>query len=150
MNLRDVVSFIITDSSLTHEGMDAVITAVRERQKLNRSTEKVLAQATLRVGMKVRLDGLRPKFWNGSEGVIVSFNNTHSRANLRITKSSHPFKIKEGQVRNGFPLTTLTPTDATATVSETETNALIDFVNGIDLSGIEIEDCTGVNPNFRP
>ena len=150
MNLRDVVTFIITDSSVTHDGLNAVITAIRERQKINRASERAVAQATLRVGMKVRLEGLTPKFQNGTEGVITSFNNTRTRASIRITKSSNIFKVKEGFIRDGFPLTTLIPTEKTATVTDTETSDLIDFLNGIDLSNTEIEECTTINPDYQP
>ena len=150
MNLRDVVTFIVTDSSVTNDGIDAVITAIRERQKINRASERAVAQATLRVGMKVRLEGLTPKFWNGTEGVITSFNQTHTRATIRVTKSSHAFKIIEGSTQSGFPLTTLIPTEETANVTDAETTALMDFINGIDLSAVEIEECTTINPDYRP
>lgn|SRR5574343_898987 len=129
MNLREVVSFIITDASVKNDGMSAIITAIKERQKINRAGEKALAQATLRVGMAVRLGGLTPKYWNGTEGVITGFNKTRTRANIRITKSSD-FRIKEGSVRDGFPLTTLTPTEVTAysSITNEDANALLDFL----------------------
>lgn len=130
MNLRDVVSFIITDASVSSDdGMNAIITAIRERQKINRAGERAVAQATLKVGMSVRLEGLRPKYWNGTEGTITGFNQTRTRANIRVTKSSD-FRIREGMVQTGFPLTTLTPIGAVAnsSITDEDADALMDFM----------------------
>lgn len=133
MNLKDVVNFIITDASVNDGGMDAIITAVRERQKLKRAVERTVAQATLREGMAVELSGLRPKYWNGTKGVITGFNKTRTRANIRVTESSDVFRIKVGEVRNGFPLTTLTAigtAPATSAITDADADALIEFMGG--------------------
>lgn len=133
MNLKDVVEFIISDASVNDTGMSAIITAVRERQKINRSVERAVAQATLRVGMEVRLSGLTPKYWNGTEGVITGFNKTRTRANIKVTKASDPFRIRVGEVRNGFPLTTLTAigtAPATSAITDADADALIEFMGG--------------------
>lgn len=131
MNLKDVVEFIITDASVDTAGINSIIRAVRERQKISRSMERAVAQSTLRVGMSVRLEGLAPKYWNGTEGIIVKFNQTRTRADIRITQSSHSGKITVGLVRNGFPLTCLKPIGIPAsTITNDDADALIEFMGG--------------------
>jgi hypothetical protein len=134
MDIKDVIKFIITDASVSDSGMSAIITAVRERQKINRSQSRAIALATIRVGMTVRLSGLTPKYWDGTEGTVVSFNKTRTRATIKITKSSNQFKIKEGTTQQGFPISTLTPVEVkefgASSITDTEADAFLDFMRG--------------------
>lgn len=113
MNLTEVVTFIVSDPSVDEDGLSALIVALRERQKLNRVQTRVAAQATLREGMLVSIHNIRPKYWNGVTGRIVSFNSTRTRAELRIVDSlgrvdKYGREIVAGHLTGGMPVTCLT------------------------------------------
>jgi hypothetical protein len=132
MNLKDVVTFIITDSSVKDSGMDAVITAIRERQKINRQTQKVVAQAVLHIGTNVTVKDIRPKFLTGMKGTIVAFNNTRSRADIRITDNLGNRKIPVGTIKHGFPITCLDEiyTAPKSVITDEDEGVLYDFMRG--------------------
>ena len=59
MNLRDVVTFIVTDASVDTTGLNSLITAIKERQRINRANTKAIAKATLNLGDTVSISGIR-------------------------------------------------------------------------------------------
>jgi hypothetical protein len=108
MNLNDVVTFIITDASVGNTaGMNSIITAIRERQKLNRANATAVAKVTFQKGTKVKIKDITPKYWVGMTAEIVGFNSKKTVAKLRITDNCGVFRVAVGQERDGFPLSCL-------------------------------------------
>lgn len=129
MNLKDVVTFIITDDSVDNAGLDALIVALRERQKINKAT----ARYTLSTGMTVRIGNIKPKYYTGVVGVITGFNKTRTRANIKVTSTNgYNDKVFVGQVVNGFPVSSLTEIAVApkSVITEEDEGVLYDFMNG--------------------
>lgn len=130
MNIKELAEFIVRDDLLsTADNMSALITAIKERQKINRSTNS----AILHIGMKVKLNGLRPKYWNGMVAEVVGFNKTRTRANIKILDNLGSDKVFTGTTRHGFPVNALTIIDDTpkSTLTKADDGILIDFINGL-------------------
>ncbi len=127
MDLRTIVTFIITDASVgTREGMDAVITAVRERQRINRANSTAIARATLSVGDKVSVHGISPKYLNGVEGKITSFNKTRSRATIEVTDAKGDSRV--GTIQYGIPVQCFTVLNAVSGVHLEHDSSVLDFL----------------------
>jgi hypothetical protein len=56
--------------------LEGILEAVHQRRKLMRGATKAVAFATLQIGDKVRLKGLRPKYVNGSTAEVVDKKRT--------------------------------------------------------------------------
>lgn len=133
MNLKDVVTFIVTDRSVDTAGLNAIISAIKDRQRMNRATQSAVAKATLSVGMTVSISGIRPKYYNGAKGTIVAFNKTRTRADIRITDTNGAYQLSVGQVAHGFPITTLTVVETApkSVLTEADGDVLRDFMAGL-------------------
>lgn len=128
MNLRDVVTFIITDPSVDTNGLNAVITAIKERQRSNRALGTAIAKATLNLGDTVSIGGIRPKYLNGVIGTIKSFSPTRSHANITVVNTQGDSRV--GASQYGIPvqcLTVVTPAVAPSALGENDTSVL-DFL----------------------
>lgn len=137
MNLKDVVTFIITDSSVnTDETLNALWTAVRERQRLNRANSTAIAKATLRIGDVVSVSGISPKYLNGMTGRIVAFNKTRSRADIEIVDNRNDYRVAKGARKHGYPVQCLTVVSSTVPSALVEGDtSVMDFLN--DKSALE-------------
>ena len=131
MNLKDVVTFIITDASVgNRDGVNAVITAIRERQKLNNANQTALAKATLRIGDTISVSGISPKYLNGMQGKIKSFNQTRSRADIEITDNRGDRRVAVGAIKHGYPIQCLTVINAMAGIHEIDhDSSVLDFLD---------------------
>jgi hypothetical protein len=56
--------------------LEAISDAVHSRKKIARSKKKAVAMATIKVGDKVTLKNLNPKYVNGSVGKIIEKRRT--------------------------------------------------------------------------
>jgi len=56
--------------------LEAILEAVHQRRKLMRGASKAVAMVSLKIGDKVRLKGLSPKYVNGSTAKIVDKKRT--------------------------------------------------------------------------
>lgn len=66
--LQEVGEFI---SQADSNQIDAIWSLCRNRTKVLRANAEAIASATLKVGDKVRLRGLSPKYLNGAVGMIA-------------------------------------------------------------------------------
>jgi hypothetical protein len=71
MNTAEVIAAIDTMDS---DDLGLVLDAYKARMKYVREASSRQAAATIKVGDKIRLSGLRPKYLNGLTGVVVSRN----------------------------------------------------------------------------
>jgi hypothetical protein len=98
----------ILDALISGEVTDAeVIEAVNEARRRERSEKVMAAQNTLRHGSVVVIHGITPKRLNGTIGEICGFNKTHTRADLKVERSSDPFGYRTGEIVRGIPLVCL-------------------------------------------
>lgn len=129
MNINDVVTFILSDDSTrTPEGINAVVRAINERQKLNRALKTAVAKSTLSVGMTATISGISPKYLNGMKGTLKNFNKTRSRVDVVITDNQHDYRKSIGQTVHGIPVQCLTPVVTATPVAVPHSNALVDFM----------------------
>jgi len=109
MSIERTKEFVkdIINGSLTGAELNAIAIALRERKNIL----KFENQATMRIGSKVVLHGLRGK-WNGAEAEITGFSPRRTHVNITITKSPH-WEIPVGPVRGSrFPIKCVAPLDA--------------------------------------
>jgi hypothetical protein len=106
MDIKSIVEFILTDASIKTEHLHLLSQSVRERFNLIKQVNKASAKLLLKIGDKVKLHGLKPAYWNGTEGVITSFSPKKTHTILKITKSNSP-KVRVDSLQSGFPLNTL-------------------------------------------
>ena len=133
MNLRDVVTFIVTDASVDTTGLNSLITAIKERQRINRANTKAIAKATLNLGDTVSISGIRPKYLNGVIGKIKSFSPQRSHANIEVINTQGDHRV--GASQYGIPIQCLTVVNAVAGVHPIDSTVL-DFLEGEEFNGM--------------
>jgi hypothetical protein len=67
-----------------------IMEAVRERQKLVRSTENAIALSEIDIGSKVKLKNIRPKYMNGEVATILGKKRTKFSAKLDVPTERFP------------------------------------------------------------
>ena len=126
-DIKEVVADIIQGKFSLQE-VRVIQMAITERKK----QDAFLNQATLRIGDEVTLFGLSPKHWNGMTAEITSFSKQRARVDLKITNNNGAWKVSNGSLHRGFPISCVAPVGQTALEAEVDedlTNALHAFLS---------------------